>query len=229
LKNPSAGLHIVRFSGPVRYRFRASDEDVEVLLEGEAPWVESVRVALGLDDSAVGWTMPLSISVTTSSSSGISKGATTSESKGSASPEQIMPGPPPDPSRIPSVIRSIGTLNPAAAIESMGIPPISRPKPSELESALIESGEPDPLEKAASEEPLAEAWVQRLLSIAVREHGVTALSLGVITELLGRRLGKDEDEMDAFLSTLWKMSRIERVHATEGHGYAPSPHWLEAK
>ena len=44
-------------SGPVRYRFRDMDEDVEVLLEGDSEWVERWRQELGLEE--VGWLQPL--------------------------------------------------------------------------------------------------------------------------------------------------------------------------
>ena len=44
-------------SGPVRYRFRDTDDDVEVLLEGDSEWVERWRQELGLEE--VGWLQPL--------------------------------------------------------------------------------------------------------------------------------------------------------------------------
>ena len=42
--------------GNVRYRFRSDEHDVNVLIEGEADWVEQHVEELGL--TGVGWTMP---------------------------------------------------------------------------------------------------------------------------------------------------------------------------
>ena len=43
-----------RLKGPVRFRFRG-DEDLEVIIEGDARWVEQQVTLLGLE--GVGWSM----------------------------------------------------------------------------------------------------------------------------------------------------------------------------
>ena len=45
--------------GPVRFRFRFPDEDVDVRIEGEANWVLDIRKQLELDQ--IGWIQPLAI------------------------------------------------------------------------------------------------------------------------------------------------------------------------
>ena len=50
---------MVVLKGPVRFRFRRPEDDVDVLVQGEASWVQSVRENLGL--SAVGWVQPLAV------------------------------------------------------------------------------------------------------------------------------------------------------------------------
>ena len=45
--------------GPVRFRFRAPDDDVDVLIQGDAVWVNTLRENLGLMD--VGWVQPMAI------------------------------------------------------------------------------------------------------------------------------------------------------------------------
>ena len=45
--------------GPVRFRFRAPDDDVDVLIQGDAVWVNTLREDLGLMD--VGWVQPMAI------------------------------------------------------------------------------------------------------------------------------------------------------------------------
>ena len=42
--------------GPVRFRFRVPEEDVDVLIQGDAEWVSSLREDLGLTE--VGWVQP---------------------------------------------------------------------------------------------------------------------------------------------------------------------------
>ena len=54
--------------GYIRYRFRSDDDNVDVLLEGEADWVRSIVKELGLSD--VGWSMPMAVDSTSLSNSG---------------------------------------------------------------------------------------------------------------------------------------------------------------
>ena len=48
--------------GYVRYRFRSEDEDIDVLLEGDADWVRGIVAELGL--RKVGWMMPMAVDST---------------------------------------------------------------------------------------------------------------------------------------------------------------------
>ena len=84
--------------GLVRYRFRSEDDDVDVLLEGEADWVRGIVSELGLEK--VGWMMPMAVESSTMSNSGFAE-----------SEKPMDMGPEPDPSRIPVVRRPIGELN----------------------------------------------------------------------------------------------------------------------
>ena len=36
--------------GPVRFRFRVPEEDVDVLIQGDAEWVNALREEIGLTD-----------------------------------------------------------------------------------------------------------------------------------------------------------------------------------
>ena len=47
--------------GYIRYRFRSDDDDIDVLLEGEADWVRGIVSELGLNK--VGWAMPMAVAV----------------------------------------------------------------------------------------------------------------------------------------------------------------------
>ena len=54
--------------GYIRYRFRSDDDDIDVLLEGEADWVRGIVAELGL--TKVGWSMPMAVDSTSLSNSG---------------------------------------------------------------------------------------------------------------------------------------------------------------
>ena len=43
--------------GPVRFRFRQPESDVDVMIQGDAVWVQALREDLGLGD--VGWIQPM--------------------------------------------------------------------------------------------------------------------------------------------------------------------------
>ncbi len=48
--------------GYVRYRFRSEEDDIDVLLEGDADWVRGIVAELGL--RKVGWMMPMAVDST---------------------------------------------------------------------------------------------------------------------------------------------------------------------
>ena len=43
----------MRLDGPVRFRFRDLEADIEVLIEGDAAWVENMRKELGISGALV--------------------------------------------------------------------------------------------------------------------------------------------------------------------------------
>ncbi|MEC8577731.1 MAG: hypothetical protein VXY68_08460, partial [Candidatus Thermoplasmatota archaeon] len=56
--------------GNVRYRFRSDDHDVNIVIEGEAGWVQQYVEELGL--AGVGWTMPTATEVQATNLSSVS-------------------------------------------------------------------------------------------------------------------------------------------------------------
>ena len=66
------GEGMAALRGNVRYRFRSDEHDVNVLLEGEASWVEHQFKELGL--VCVGWSMPIGTEVQATNTSGIARG-----------------------------------------------------------------------------------------------------------------------------------------------------------
>ena len=186
--------------GTVRFRFRSPEHDVDVLLEGE-PEPES---ATGEDEEFFE-ELPL--------------------------PEEaVLPGPPPDPSRIPPVLRVIGSLDVDSSIAELGGRERSDPDISVIIEVLdAVQDEIEPLKDNLSGNPLAEAWIQLLLTLVVREHGHTSLPVSLIAEAVSERINLHGIDLDIFLDRLWTMGRLERIYGGVETQYAPNPSWLEAQ
>ena len=217
--------------GPVRFRFRAPDDDVDVLIQGDAVWVNTLREDMGLMD--VGWVQPMAIT-----------GRSTQEQiEGDDEPEDseeespvllesdvavVLPGPPPDPSRIPTVRRVIGEMDLDAEMEKLGIEHPRSPTAEELSDLISEMDEPEPITSQVSTDPIAEAWLQRLMRIAVRKFGVTALPISVIDSAACEQLDRSGTELEIWLEGMWRLGKLVKVHGGGRIGYGPNPRWLEA-
>ena len=218
--------------GTVRFRFRSPEHDIDVLLEGEAKWVESLREEIGLPGE-VGGVQPLAARMVDPDEPEPESATGGEEDFFEELPlpeEPGLPGPPPDPSRIPSVPRIIGSLDVDSKIAELGGRGRSDPDISAIIEILDEvQDEIEPLKDNLSGNPLAEAWVQLLLTLVVREHGPTSLPVSLIDEAVGERTGLHGIDLDIFLDRLWMMGRLERIHGGIETQYAPNPMWLEAQ
>ena len=217
--------------GPVRFRFRAPDDDVDVLIQGDALWVNTLREDLGLMD--VGWVQPMA--TTGRSVQEQIEGDDEPEESEEESPvllesdvEVVLPGPPPDPSRIPTVRRVIGEMDLNAEMEKLGIEHPRSPTAEELSDLISEMDEPEPITSQVSTDPIAEAWLQRLMRIAVRKFGVTALPISVIDSAACEQLDRSGTELEIWLEGMWRLGKLVKVHGGGRIGYGPNPRWLEA-
>ena len=207
--------------GYIRYRFRSDDDDVDVLLEGEADWVRSIVSELGL--TKVGWAMPMAVDSTSLSNSGFASDGLTLEDK----PRDM--GPEPDPSRIPVIRRPIGELNLAAKLVEVGLEQPVRPSPDELREQLQDIEEPHPSQGPMVKDPMAEAWLKELLRIAVRKHGITAITTETIALAASDFLGDREGlELELFLESMFRAGKLVKVHGGDSIGWGPSPAWLSS-
>ena len=218
--------------GAVRFRFHSQEHDVDVLLEGDAAWVTKVREELGLSGE-VGVLQPLAARLAESDEpepeSAMGEEAEIYEEI--PPPEDaVLPGPPPDPSRIPSVVRIIGSLDVDSEISELGGGERSDPDIMTIIEILDElEDEVEPLSDNMSGEPLTEAWIQLLLTLVVREHGHTSLPLSSIEQAVGDRTNRQVVDLEIFLDRLWMMGRLERIHGGAEVQYAPNPSWLELR
>lgn len=217
----------VRPKGPVRYRFRSDSGDVSVVIEGDAEWVSQQLILIGLND--VGWTMPIA---TTSSNVQRGRESTSSEDEEVvqiSTPKDM--GPPPDPSRIPTVRRQVGSLDLQAELDALGIEQPSRPDPLEIAEALEDLEEqPQPVQDPLSSDPMAEAWLREIMRVTVRDFGVTGLSVEAIEKAAQGRLGGRKDlELEVWLDVLFRHGKLVKIHGGHKVGYGPSPSWLSGK
>ena len=217
--------------GPVRFRFRAPDDDVDVLIQGDAVWVNTLREDLGLMD--VGWVQPMATTGRVVQEP--IEGDDESEDSEDESPillesdvAVVLPGPPPDPSRIPTVRRVIGEMDLDAEMEKLGIEHPRSPTAEELSDLISEMDEPEPITSQVSTDPIAEAWLQRLMRIAVRKFGSTALPISIIDSAACEQLDRSGTELEVWLEGMWRLGKLVKVHGGGRIGYGPNPRWLEA-
>ena len=218
--------------GTVRFRFRSPEHDVDVLLEGDAAWVTKVREELELSGE-VGVLQPLAARLAEPGESEpeSAMGGEAEIYEEMPLPEDaVLPGPPPDPSRIPSVVRIIGSLDVDSEVAKLGGGVRSDPDIMTIIEILDElEDEVEPLSDNMSGEPLTEAWIQLLLTLVVREHGHTSLPLSSIEQAVGDRTNRQGVDLEIFLDRLWMMGRLERIHGGAEAQYAPNPSWLELR
>ena len=219
--------------GTVRFRFRSPEHDVDVLLEGDAGWVNGIREELGLSGE-LGVLQPLAARLVESdepkSESAMGEGGEEMFEEMPLPEEAVLPGPPPDPSRIPSVVRVIGSLDVVSEVAELGGRERSDPDIAAIIEILDElEDEVEPLSDNMSGEPLAEAWIQLLLTLVVREHGHTSLPLSTIEQAVGDRTNRHGVDLEILLDRLWMMGRLERIHGGAEAQYAPNPSWLELR
>ena len=207
----------------VRFRYKSTQDQVHILLEGTEDFVNSARSSIGIT-GAMGFLRDVS-----DPSGQYPPDSSDSPHLVSQGPEKILPGPPPDPSKIPSVVRTVGDLDLEEAVSGLGTSKQSDPDISALEEFVSEVEPPEPLSNPLSADPLAEAWLQLILTMVVREHGHTSLSISDIQKLIGEKVGKGEVELKVFLDRLWRIGKLERIHGGAEDHYSPNPSWLESQ
>ena len=143
--------------------------------------------------------------------------------------EEALPGPPPDPSSIPSIVRKVGDLNLQSEADDHGISKKTDPDIRAIMEFLDEVEDLEPLSNNLSGDPMAEAWLQILLTLIVREHGHSSLGVSTIEVLVGERMNREGIDLEIFLDRLWIMGRLEKVYGGAEVSYSPNPSWLEMK
>jgi len=215
----------MQMRGKVRFRFRSSESEIDVLIEGEYDVVNSIRDELGLQ-GRVGFIQPLSARLVHGHEPELSPAMGDEEDLENLSDENKLPGPPPDPTSIPAVVRRIGDLDIKAEISDLDGPSRTEPQLEYIREFLESIDELEPLKNNLSGDPMAEAWLQIVLTLVVRQHGQTSLPISAIEELIDEKINKEGPESELFLNRLWIMGRLELIYGGAEVHYAPNPSWL---
>jgi hypothetical protein len=215
----------MQMRGKVRFRFRSSESEIDVLIEGEYDVVNSIRDELGLQ-GRVGFIQPLSARLVHGHEPELSSALGDEKDLEDLSDENKLPGPPPDPTSIPAVVRRIGDLDIKAEISDLDGPSRTEPQIEYIREFLESIDELEPLKNNLSGDPMAEAWLQIVLTLVVRQHGQTSLPISAIEELIGEKINKEGTELELFLNRLWIMGRLELIYGGAEVHYAPNPSWL---
>ena len=216
----------MQMRGTVRFRFRSPENDIDIIIEGESSVVESIRQELGLQ-GRVGFIQPLSARLDDGNEPEPQPAMGGEHNLDEAHDEnEKLPGPPPDPSSIPAVVRRIGDLDIKSKISELDGPSRTAPQIEYIREFLESIDEPEPLSNNLSGDPMAEAWLQILLTLVVREHGQTSLSISAIEDLIGERINREGTDLEIFLNRLWIMGRLELIYGGAEIHYAPNPSWL---
>ena len=212
----------MQMRGKVRFRFRSPESDIDVLIEGEYDVVNSIRDELGLQ-GRVGFIQPLSARLVHGHEPELSSALGDEKDLEDLSDENKLPGPPPDPTSIPAVVRRIGDLDIKAEISDLDGPSRTEPQIEYIREFLESIDELEPLKNNLSGDPMAEAWLQIVLTLVVRQHGQTSLPISAIEELIGEKINKEGTELELFLNRLWIMGRLELIYGGAEVHYAPNP------
>ena len=195
----------------MRFSFRHDPNDVVAVIEGPEAWVKHFAENIGLEGDC-GWMMEMSKQGQKSNDENVSGGPS------------VLPGPAPDPSKIPAVIREIGSFDPSENLESNKPPALDE---EELRSFISEMPEPEIPPDSISNDPLTEEWLRLVLAIVVTEHGISSMLPETIASILSERTSLDDIAITIALKRLWVAGKVDKILTEKGEEYSPSPSWIQ--
>ena len=195
----------------MRFSFRHEPNDIAAVIEGPEAWVKHFVEQIGLGPDC-GWMMEMS------------QQGQKSKDETALEESSLLPGPPPDPSKIPAVIREIGSFDPSENLESNKPPPLDE---EELRSFISEMPEPEIPPDTISNDPLTEEWLRLVLAIVVTEHGISSMMPETIASILSERTSLDDIAVSIALKRLWVAGKVDKILTERGEEYSPSPSWIQ--
>ena len=207
--------------GPVRYVYQENEDDIEIVIEGDSAWVKEIISDLSLDEK--GWLQPLK--------EGINIEGRDNESKSLISEDELVGsmGPAPDPSRIPIVLRPIGSLDIDSKLDNYGAAAQEVPTIEDMAREFDQLKEPEPKSGPLVQDAMSEAWLAEMFKIALSRFGVTSLPFDIIEAVGSDKLAEMEGmELELWLEKLYRMGKLMKKTAGSKISFGPVPAWMNS-
>ncbi|MAT48858.1 MAG: hypothetical protein CMA27_03400 [Euryarchaeota archaeon] len=204
--------------GPVRYVYQETDDDIEIIIEGDSAWVKEIISDLSLEEK--GWLQSLEGDKNTDS---------INESLISEEDNVGSMGPTPNPSSIPIVLRPIGSLDIDSKLDNYGAAAQEPPTIEEMAEEFDQLKQPEPKSGPLVQDPLPEAWLAELFKIGLSRFGVTTLSFDIIEAVASEKLAEMEGmELELWLEKLYRMGKLMKKTAGSNISFGPVPAWMNS-
>lgn len=207
--------------GPVRYVYQETEDDIEIILEGDSAWVKEIISDLSLEEK--GWLQPLK--------EGINIEEGEDKSKSLISEDELVGsmGPAPDPSRIPIVLRPIGSLDIDSKLDNYGAAAQEIPTIEDMAREFDQLEAPEPKSGPLVQDAMSEAWLAELFKIALSRFGVTSLPFDIIEAVGSDKLAEMEGmELELWLEKLYRMGKLMKKTAGSKISFGPVPAWMNS-
>ena len=204
--------------GPVRYVYQETEDDIEIIIEGDSAWVKEIVSDLSLEEK--GWLQSLE---------GGGNTETINESLISEEDNVGSMGPTPNPSSIPIVLRPIGSLDIDSKLDNYGAAAQEPPTIEEMAQEFDQLKQPEPKSGPLVQDPMSEAWLAELFKIALSRFGVTTLSFDIIEAVASDKLAEMEGmELELWLEKLYRMGKLMKKTAGSSISFGPVPAWMNS-
>lgn len=207
--------------GQVRYVYQETEDDIEIVIEGDSVWVKELVSDLSLSEK--GWLQPIK--------DGINLEETENGSESLKTEEEFVGsmGPTPDPSKIPIILRPIGSLDIDSKLESYGAAAQEPPTIEELAEEFDQLEAPEPKSGPLISDPMSEAWLAELFKIALSRFGVTTLPFDTIEAVASEKMSDMEGmELELWLEKLYRMGKLMKKTAGSDISFGPIPSWMNS-
>ena len=205
--------------GPVRYVYQEADEDIEIVIEGDSVWVKELISELSLNEK--GWLQSVNQDIDSINFN--------NESLISEEENVVNMGPIPDPTKIPIILRPIGSLDIDSKLENYGAAAQESPTMEELTMEFDQLDTPEPKSGPFVQDPMSEAWLAELFKIALNKFGTTSLSFDFIEAIASDKLAEMEGmELELWLEKLYRMGKLMKKTAGNKISFGPVPSWMNS-
>ena len=204
--------------GPVRYVYQETEDDIEIIIEGDSAWVKEIVSDLSLEEK--GWLQSLEGGKNTEA---------INESLISEEDNVGSMGPTPNPSSIPIVLRPIGSLDIDSKLDNYGAAAQEPPTIEEMAQEFDQLKQPEPKSGPLVQDPMSEAWLAELFKITLSRFGVTTLSFDIIEAVASDKLAEMEGmELELWLEKLYRMGKLMKKTAGSSISFGPVPAWMNS-